>query len=93
MEPSMPVNLSVKNVPDALADRLRARAERNHRSLQRELLSILESATAEGSPSATLIPAAPRALSIEEVVARARKRFPYGTPSSIADIRAMRDGR
>ena len=39
----MPVNLSVKNVPDELANRLRARAERNHRSLQRELLSILES--------------------------------------------------
>ena len=30
----MPVNLSVKNVPDALADRLRVRADRNRRSLQ-----------------------------------------------------------
>jgi plasmid stability protein len=93
MEPSMPVNLSVKNVPDELANRLRARAERNHRSLQRELLSILESATAEGNLSVTLVPPAARALSIEEVVARARKRFPHGTPSSVADIRAMRDGR
>jgi plasmid stability protein len=32
------VNLSVKNVPDALAQRLRERAHRNRRSLQRELL-------------------------------------------------------
>ena len=38
----MPVNLSVKNVPDHLADRLRQRAVRNHRSLQGELIAILE---------------------------------------------------
>jgi plasmid stability protein len=40
----MPVNLSIKNVPDRLADRLRERAERAHRSLQGELMAILESA-------------------------------------------------
>ena len=40
----MAVNLSIKNVPDALADKLRARAERNHRSLQGELMAILEAA-------------------------------------------------
>lgn len=38
------INLSVKNVPEALAMKLRARAERNHRSLQGELLAILEAA-------------------------------------------------
>jgi hypothetical protein len=38
----MPVNLSIKQVPDELAERLRRRAARNHRSLQRELLTILE---------------------------------------------------
>lgn len=43
----MPVNLSIKNVPDALAARLRERAERNHRSLQGELMAILESAAAD----------------------------------------------
>ena len=41
----MPVNLSVKNVPDDLAAKLRERAERNHRSLQGELMAILERAT------------------------------------------------
>ncbi len=47
----MQVNLSVKNVPDALAAKLRARAERNHRSLQGELMAILESAANDGGPS------------------------------------------
>lgn len=40
----MPVNMSLKNVPDALMEELRKRAKRNHRSLQGELLSILEEA-------------------------------------------------
>jgi len=40
----MPVSLSIKNVPDQLADRLRERAERAHRSLQGELMAILEEA-------------------------------------------------
>ena len=38
----MPVNLSIKNVPEELAQRLRERARRNHRSLQGELMAILE---------------------------------------------------
>lgn len=38
----MPVNLSIKNVPDHIADQLRRRASRHHRSLQGELMSILE---------------------------------------------------
>jgi len=38
----MPVTLSIKNVPDRLAEALRRRATRRHRSLQGELLAILE---------------------------------------------------
>ena len=38
----MPVNLSIRNVPDELAANLRARAARNHRSIQGELMAILE---------------------------------------------------
>ncbi len=45
--PPMPVNLSVKNVPDDLAERLRRRAARAHRSLQGELMAILEAAVRE----------------------------------------------
>ncbi|MGD8360295.1 MAG: Arc family DNA-binding protein [Gemmatimonadota bacterium] len=40
----MPVNLSIKNVPEALAQRLRDRAARAHRSLQGELMAILQEA-------------------------------------------------
>jgi plasmid stability protein len=40
----LPVDLSIKNVPDDLADLLRARAKRNHRSLQGELMAIIEGA-------------------------------------------------
>lgn len=45
----MPVTLSIKNVPDKVARRLREQAERNHRSLQGELLSLVERA-AEAKP-------------------------------------------
>ncbi|MBL8512683.1 MAG: Arc family DNA-binding protein [Betaproteobacteria bacterium] len=48
----MSVNLSIKNVPDALAEKLRQRAFANHRSLQGELMALLEANlrtdTAEG---------------------------------------------
>lgn len=46
----MPVNLSIKNVPDELAESLRRRAARSHRSMQGELMAILERALEEGSP-------------------------------------------
>jgi len=73
------VTLSVKNVPKDLADRLRARAERNHRSLQGELLAILTDAG-----HVTTV----RELS--EFV----KRIGLKTPSeSAAMIREDRDGR
>jgi antitoxin FitA len=40
----MAVSLSIKSVPDDLARALRERAARNHRSIQGELMHILESA-------------------------------------------------
>jgi plasmid stability protein len=36
--------LSIKDVPDELAEQLRQRAARNHRSLQGEMMAILEQA-------------------------------------------------
>lgn len=43
MEPlRMGVNLSIKDVPDTLAGALRERARVNHRSLQGELMAMLE---------------------------------------------------
>ena len=49
----MPVNLSIEDVPKDIADRLRARAERNHRSSQRELMSLIEQAAAEAPAAAS----------------------------------------
>ena len=48
----MPVNLSIKSAPDDIVSRLKARAKRNHRSLQGELLAILEEAVKK-EPSLT----------------------------------------
>jgi plasmid stability protein len=47
----MTVTLSIKNVPDALAERLREQATRHHRSLQGELMAIIEAATAQPARS------------------------------------------
>jgi plasmid stability protein len=41
----MPQNLTIRNVPDSLARKLKTRAERNHRSLQGEVMAILELAS------------------------------------------------
>ena len=46
----MSLTLSIKNVPDATARALRARARLNHRSIQGELLSILEAAVRAPRP-------------------------------------------
>lgn len=40
----MPINLSIKNAPDDLVALLKVRAKHNHRSLQGELLAIIEDA-------------------------------------------------
>lgn len=47
----MPVNLSIKNVPDELAEALRQRARLNHRSLQGELMAILALAAQPPTPA------------------------------------------
>ena len=76
------VDLSVKKVPDDVAERLRARAKRNPRSLQGELLSILEEAA---GPT--------RAVTIREVLERGR-RIGLRTPDESAQmIREGRDSR
>jgi len=54
-------NLSVKDVPDDLAEKLRQRAARNHRSLQGELMAIIERAVTEPEPQRAAPVAAPQA--------------------------------
>ena len=78
----MPVNLSIKNAPDDIVKRLRARAAKHHRSLQGELLAIIEEAVRR-----------PRRLTPQEVLAEVR-RLGLETPAEAAAIiRADRDGR
>ena len=48
----MPVTLTIKQVPDRVADKLRLRAAAGHRSLQGELMAILEEAVSQVAPQA-----------------------------------------
>lgn len=78
----MATNLSIKNAPDEVVQRLKERAARHHRSLQGELLAILEEAVRE-----------PPVLTIDQVLAEVR-RLGLATPSESATmLRADRDGR
>jgi len=78
----MPVNLSIKNAPDRVVQRLRERAARHHRSLQGELLAIVEDAVR-----------GPRVLTPEEVRAEV-ERLKLRTPAeSVAMVRRDRDAR
>jgi plasmid stability protein len=73
------ITLSVKNVPVDVARRLKARAERNHRSLQGELMAILDEAS--------------RQLTVEDLAAFA-SRVGLRTPAeSEKFVRDARDGR
>ena len=76
----MAVSLSIKNVPDDLVEKLRARAARHHRSLQGELLAILET---------TVQVEETRSAALAEL-----RRLGLSTPAEAVDIiRADRDGR
>jgi len=78
----MPVDLSIKNAPDDVVERLRRRAERHRRSLQGELLAIIEEAVRDEG-----------ALTAAEALAEVR-RLGVSTPAeSSAWIRADRDRR
>ena len=77
----MPIDLSIKRVPDDLVERLRDRAKKNHRSLQGELRMILEDAALRSK------------LSFEEADRRI-KALNFRTPDeATAWIREDRDSR
>ena len=78
----MPINLSIKNAPDDLVVRLKERAAKNHRSLQGEMLAIIEEAVRE-----------PTTLTPRDVLAEVR-RLGLRTPAEAVEIiRAHRDDR
>lgn len=86
-------NLSVKDVPEAWAEALRQRAARNHRSLQGELMAILEKAL-QNPPAADAPADAGVALGAMRVVGHDRRGWPivrqgWKTPEQVAaDLRA-----
>jgi plasmid stability protein len=53
MDIRMPINLSIKNAPDDVVAKLKERAKRNHRSLQGEVMAILEDAAKVESKALT----------------------------------------
>lgn len=55
----MPVTLTIKQVPDRVAQKLRSRAAASHRSLQGELMAILEEAVLQSATAAREPEAAP----------------------------------
>jgi antitoxin FitA len=96
-------NLSIKDVPEQLAEALRQRAASNHRSLQGELMAIIQAAVEPRAPSAARAPAAtPQhggrrgTRTIEQLAAERRARYPEpvrGGPLAVDIIRAERDSR
>lgn len=104
----MSVNLSIKGVPDEWAERLRMRAERNHRSLQGELMALIEQAAGD---EATHRAATERAGAghkhpgfvrhrgsepIEKLAAEMRALYPEpvtDVPRAVDIVREMRDSR
>lgn len=78
----MPVNLSITNAPDDVVERLRRRAKRHRRSLEGELLAIIETAALEDQHAKAT-----------EALAEVR-RLGLQTPrEATVLIRADRDGR
>ena len=77
----MPTSLSIKNVPEEIVTRLKERATRHHRSLQGELLALLEEAVK------------PKRKSVRDL-RREISELGLQTPEEALDmIRESRDGR
>lgn len=102
----MPVTLTIKQVPDRLAQKLRTRAAANHRSLQGELMAILSEAVehapraAEPEPPAYHVKRPPRKvaahgprLTLEELWERSHRLGPKSPSESAKSVRQLRDGR
>ncbi len=101
----MSINLSIKGVPEDVAARLRARAARNHRSLQGELMAIVSEAAAGQPASGAPARAQHRGVAhgtrvgwrtTEDIAAELKRRFPNPVdsgPLGVDIIRADRDSR
>jgi plasmid stability protein len=97
-------NLSIKDVPESIAAALRQRAARHHRSLQGELMAIVEGAAAEEAAASPALgwaaPAMrapqPGARPIEQIAREHLARRPKpvrGGPRAVELLRVDRRGR
>ena len=77
----MPTDVSVKKVPDEIMEKLRKRAKLHHRSIQDELMAILEQATETTG------------LTFEQADTRIKALHLKTGNESTAWIREMRDAR
>lgn len=94
-------NLSIKDVPEETAEALRQRAARNHRSLQGELMAIIQQAAQAGNPGSP--PANWGAFdgrrgtrTIDEIAEESRRLYPEpvrGGPLGVDIVRGDRDSR
>jgi plasmid stability protein len=75
------MDISIKNVPEEKLERLRLRAKRNHRSLQGELLALIDEA----------IEHVPRKLSVDEIAAKVGKLGLKRRNEAVKLIRSDRD--
>jgi antitoxin FitA len=75
----MPVNLSIKNIPDEVARGLRNRATRNQRSLNAEVLDILKQAAKDQAP-----------VTIDDLLASAKRTKP-DLDETASKVRAAQD--
>ena len=75
-------SLTIRNIPVHILERLKERAKRNHRSMQGEIIAILE-----------LAAIAPKRKSIDEVFAAMKATGLTSSAESAAIIRADRDAR
>jgi antitoxin FitA len=93
-------NLSIKDVPEAWAEALRQRALRHHRSLQGELMALVEAAVAPAglqpmAPSLA-VPNVPGRKSVQQVMFELRLKHPApvaNAPLGRDIVRAERDAR
>ena len=91
-------NLSIKNVPEHVVEKLRQRASDHHRSLQGELMAIVCGSTAEDmtkNPDSNRVTSSSGWLSIEEVAAElaSPRSSSRKVPLAVDIIRQERDSR
>lgn len=95
-------NLSIKDVPEAWAQALRERAARNHRSLQGELMALIQRVV---EPQSAPQDASTKPLTsqrrgwktVEQIAAELKVKYPngpiLGQPLGVDIIREDRDSR